>query len=337
MKGRCTFSLFCYHLDKYYTCILAQMGDINMEVRFCGGSYEVGASCILLTIAGKRILFDCGIRMTGDALPNLEIIRQSGGLDLILVSRAHMDHIGALPIISNAFPQATIIMTHMTKELAKILLYDSLKIMDLREDDIPIFSEIHVENMLNRTLCYSPNYDIYPFLDDFEIRMYQAGHIPGAVCFYLVTQEGSFFYSGDFSMTPQLAVGGAAVGKLRPDVAILESTYGNRLHSSREQELAGLLKKIVETVESGNKILIPAFALGRAQEVLIYLNNAFAKKTAAKFPIYVDGMVNDIWMILEDIVREAKRSLSQIQPGRTVSRKLKNSRLTHYTNRKPCI
>ncbi len=68
-----------------------------------GGSSEVGASCILLTIAGKRILLDCGIRMTGDALPNLETVRQSGGLDLILVSHAHMDHIGALPIISSAF------------------------------------------------------------------------------------------------------------------------------------------------------------------------------------------------------------------------------------------
>ncbi len=157
-----------------------------------------------------------------------------------------------------------------------------------------MYSEIHVENMLNRTLCYSPNYDIYPFLDDFQIRMYSAGHIPGAVCFYLITREGSFFYSGDFSMTPQLGVGGAAVGKLRPDVAVLESTYGNRLHSSRELELAELLKKITEVVEAGHKILIPAFALGRAQEILLFLNNAFAKKIVAPFPIYVDGMVNDI-------------------------------------------
>lgn len=270
-----------------------------MEVKFCGGAYEVGASCIMLDIAGKHILLDCGIRMSGDALPNLSMIKQAGGLDLILVSHAHMDHIGALPIISGEFPNTPIIMTHMTKELVKILLYDSLKIMDLKESEIPIFSEIHVENMLNRVLCYSPNYDIYPFLDEFQIRMYSAGHIPGAVFFYLITTEGSFFYSGDFSITPQMAVGGAVIGKLRPDVAILESTYGNRLHSNREQELSALLNKIVEVVESGHKILIPAFALGRAQEIILYINNAFAKKSVSKFNVYVDGMVNDICRAFE--------------------------------------
>ena len=267
---------------------------VYMEIKFCGGAYEVGASCIMLEIAGKNILLDCGIRMTGDTLPNLSLIKESGGLDLILVSHAHMDHIGALPIISGEFPNAPIIMTHMTKELVKILLYDSLKIMDLKETEIPIFSEIHVENMMNRILCYSPNYDIYPFLDDFQIRMYSAGHIPGAVFFYLITKEGSFFYSGDFSMTPQMAVGGAAVGKLRPDVAILESTYGGRLHSDRGQELSALLRKIEQVVESGHKILIPAFALGRAQEIILYINNAFARKSVKRFPVYVDGMVNDI-------------------------------------------
>ncbi len=267
-----------------------------MDLNFCGGANEVGASCILVKISNKNILFDCGMRMSKDPIPDLDSIKKSGGIDLIIVSHAHMDHIGTLPIISTEYPNAQIIMTHMTKDLVKVLLYDSLKIMDMRESEIPIFSEIHVQNMLNRIICYSPEYEIHPFNDDLDIKvtLFSAGHIPGAVFTYIVSKEASIFYSGDFSITDQMTVSGAYVPKLRPDVGIFESTYGNRLHNNRDIELNSLLNKIVETVSLGNKILIPAFALGRAQEIILYLINSMQKGTCPKFKIYVDGMVNDI-------------------------------------------
>ena len=271
-----------------------------MKLKFCGGANEVGASCILVQVQNKNILLDCGMRMSSDPIPDLDIIKKSGGLDLIVISHAHMDHIGTLPIISTEYPNAKIIMTHMSKDLTRVLLYDSLKIMDLKEAEIPIFSEIHVRNMLDRIICYSPEFDIHPFNDDIKITMFSAGHIPGAVFVYITSKDGSIFYSGDFSITPQLAVGGGAVPKLRPDVGIFESTYGNRLHVNRDTELNSLLDKIIEVVSSKNKILIPAFALGRAQEIILFLNNSINKGTCPEFKIYVDGMVNDICRVFRN-------------------------------------
>lgn len=271
-----------------------------MKLKFCGGANEVGASCILVQVQNKNILLDCGMRMSSDPIPDLDIIKKSGGLDLIIISHAHMDHIGTLPIISNEYPNAKIIMTHMSKDLTRVLLYDSLKIMDSKEAEIPIFSEVHVKSMMDRILCYSPEFDIHPFNDDIKVSMFSAGHIPGAVFVYITSEDGSIFYSGDFSITPQLTVGGGTLPKLRPDIGIFESTYGNRLHVNRDTELNSLLNKIIEIVSSKNKILIPAFALGRAQEIILFLNNSMNKGTCPEFKIYVDGMVNDICRVFKN-------------------------------------
>ena len=118
-----------------------------MELVFCGGAGEVGASCCLLRVDGKNILFDSGIRMdsTQDKLPDFRIIQEKGGLDAIFISHAHLDHTGALPLISREYPNASIYMTHATRDLVRVLLYDSLKVMGQQEGEIPIYAEVHVE------------------------------------------------------------------------------------------------------------------------------------------------------------------------------------------------
>lgn len=123
-----------------------------MKFYFLGGAMEIGGSCIYLNISGKRILMDCGIRQSGskDPIPDFATIQAQGGLDAILISHAHMDHIGTLPIISKAYPNAKIYMTAMTADLTRVLLYDSLKIMNYREDEIPHYTEQDVLSMLNR-------------------------------------------------------------------------------------------------------------------------------------------------------------------------------------------
>ena len=93
-----------------------------MKLHFLGGAMEIGGSCIYLNIAGKRILMDCGIRQSGtkDPLPDFAAIQAHGGLDAILVSHAHMDHIGTLPLISKAYPDARIYMTAMSADLTAL-------------------------------------------------------------------------------------------------------------------------------------------------------------------------------------------------------------------------
>ncbi len=266
-----------------------------MKISFLGGAQEVGGSCVLLKIYNKNILFDCGIRQSAakDPLPDFRTIQEQGGIDAIIISHAHMDHIGSLPIISKEYPGARIYANNMTKDLMKVLLYDSLKIMNNREAEIPLYAEVDVQNMLNR--IFTINYMVeFPIFEDIKITFYTAGHIAGASCVYITTPEGSLFYSGDFSIFPQKTVEGLKVPKLRPDAAIFETTYGDRLHANREVEEERLLELIRECEMNKGKMLIPAFALGRSQEILLIIKKALNKKSIKNIKVYVDGMIKDI-------------------------------------------
>lgn len=266
-----------------------------MKLHFLGGAMEIGGSCIYLNIAEKNILLDCGIRQSAsqDPIPDFRTIQQQGGLDAIIISHAHMDHIGTLPIISKAYPNARIYMTAMTADLTRVLLYDSLKIMNYKEDEIPHYSEQDVLAMLNR--IFPLHYQTpFPMFDNFTLTLYPAGHIAGAACIYLVTDDGSLFYSGDFSTFSQRTIEGIRIPKLRPDVSIVETTYGNRLHANRLIEEKRLVELVKTCLMEKKKLLIPAFALGRAQEVLLILRAAIQNKQIPPVPVYVDGMVRDI-------------------------------------------
>ena len=266
-----------------------------MNLHFLGGAMEIGGSCIYLKIAGKGILMDSGIRQSGtkDPLPDFRTLQEQGGVDAILISHAHMDHIGTLPLVSKAYPNAPVYMTAMTADLTRVLLYDSLKIMNNREGEIPHYSEPDVLAMLNR--IHPVGYQIpFPILDSFTLTFYPAGHIAGAACIYLVTEEGTIFYSGDFSTFSQRTIEGISIPKLRPDIAIVETTYGNRLHANRQLEEKRLVELVRECILQKKKILIPAFALGRAQEVLLILRAAIQNQELPAVPVYVDGMIRNI-------------------------------------------
>lgn len=268
---------------------------ININISFLGGALEVGGSSILVKINGKNILLDAGIRQSAskDNIPNFRDIQNYGGLDAIIISHAHLDHIGCLPIISKEYPNAKIYMNNMTKDLVRVLLYDSLKIMKNKEAEIPLYAEGDVISTLNK--IFTINYEVkFPIFEDMYVSFYNAGHIAGASCIYLQTPEGALFYSGDFSVFSQRTVEGTKLPKLRPDVAIVESTYGDKLHSNREIEEKALIDAVNECVENNGKMIIPAFALGRAQEVILILKSAMNKGSLKKVKIYADGMVRDI-------------------------------------------
>ncbi len=267
----------------------------DMHISFLGGAREIGGSCMLLRIYNKNILLDCGVRQNSskDALPDFKLIQDNGGVDAIVISHAHMDHIGSLPIISREYPEARIYATKMTKDLMKVLLYDSLKIMNNREGEIPLYAEKDVVNMLSRV--FPINYMVkFPIFDNMVLTFYMAGHIAGASCVYITTPEGSFFYSGDFSLFSQKTVEGLKIPKLRPDAAVFESTYGDRLHSNRQVEEEKLVDVMDRCVREKGKMLIPAFALGRAQEVILIVKKAMNKNRLKNIKVYVDGMIRDI-------------------------------------------
>lgn len=266
-----------------------------MKLSFLGGAYEIGASCILFKIDNKNILMDSGIRQsaTKDPLPDFRTIQEMGGVDTIIISHAHLDHIGSLPIISKEYPNARIYMNNMTKDLVRVLLYDSLKIMNNRDAEIPLYAEVDVETMLNR--IFTINYEVgFEIFENLKLTFYNAGHIAGASFVYLQGREGSLFYSGDFSLFSQKSVEGAKIPRLRPDVGIFECTYADKLHSNREIEEDRLIDIVNDCICNNGKMIIPAFALGRAQEVILILKKAINSKKLKKVNIYIDGMVKDI-------------------------------------------
>ncbi|WP_167836262.1 MBL fold metallo-hydrolase [Lactimicrobium massiliense] len=268
-----------------------------MEFVFAGGAREVGGSCIYVRLKEMGILMDAGIHQSGskDPLPDFQAVQQAGDVDAIIVSHAHMDHTGSLPVISKAYPGARIYMTPMTMDLTRILLADSLKLMNRAEGSVPLYSQDDVDAMMARVVPV-PFETPYQIKEGITFTFYPAGHIAGAACIYLLTPEGSIFYSGDVSGFAQETIEGIRIPRLRPDVGLFESTYGNRLHANRQGEEQKLIDTVSEAVQQGKKVLIPSFALGRSQEVLLILSKAMAKKQIPMVPVYVDGMVRDMTM-----------------------------------------
>lgn len=272
-----------------------------MKLTFLGGADEVGASCTLIEIAGKKLLVDAGIRISpkssrgiaNDQLPDLQPITEAGGPDYILVTHAHTDHTAALPLVMEQYPYTPVIMTRPTEALVRVLQKDALKIMSSnheQEGELPLFDEISVNRLLDAIQLVEFNQPI-KLGEGLQVTYHVAGHIAGAAMIALESTEGTLVMSGDISMSPQRTVKSVEVPKIKADALVLESTYGGRLHANRVAEEKRLIQNLKRITERGGKVLIPAFALGRSQE-LVQIILAF--KDQLDVPVYVDGMVRSV-------------------------------------------
>ncbi|KAF0212789.1 MAG: putative exonuclease of the beta-lactamase fold involved in RNA processing, partial [bacterium] len=268
-----------------------------MKLTFLGGADEVGASSTLVEIAGHRLLVDCGIRMqdrSGDHLPWLAHLQEVGGVEAIVLTHAHMDHSGALPVVCSTY-KVPLYLTSPTLALITILLLDAVKIMAIeqeREGEIPLYSLPMVENVMGaaRTVPFLQSVSL--FGGDVILTYYPAGHILGAGSVVLESKkDGTVMITGDIAATNQLTVPGLMIPPVKPDAIVIESTYGGRLHASRSAEEMRLIEQAEEVIQRGGQMLIPAFAVGRAQEVILILSRAMEEKKLTRVPIFIDGMV----------------------------------------------
>jgi Cft2 family RNA processing exonuclease len=271
-----------------------------MKVIFLGGASGIGASCVAVQIGEQWVLVDAGIRMdpNADRLPDLSVL-QDKPLAAIFVTHAHADHIGALPLVHQSFPTVPIYASRATMLIMEVMLNDALQIMAKRaatEFEVPLYDETMVTSMLHylRPLPMTGTLSIAE-LPNVTIHTARAGHVAGAVSIGFEAPDGRLLISGDVSVTPQHTIPGAHLSTLRhPDLFILESTYGARLHPNRQTEEERLAQTVAEGIARGGHVLIPAFALGRAQEVLRILHMAQRRGQIPEFPVWVDGLVRKV-------------------------------------------
>lgn len=299
-----------------------------MKLRFSGGASEVGASCTPIKIDDYRILVDAGIRMNHEhvnhsPLPDFSVFDKVGMPHAVLLTHAHTDHTGALSILHRMLPPAVrIYCTGPTKAITRILLEDRARRMpDEKDADNGLHYTLDdVAAVLNRmeTVPWSDPIDICPGV---RARWIRAGHILGAAMIYIEGKSETLLMTGDVSVTKQLTIPSVDVPSWckKPDVIVMESTYGNRLHKGHRREVEKkLAADVFKRVAEGGKVLTPVFSIGRAQEVILILKNAMERGEIRKFPVYVDGMVRDVNKVYtrfaDELQRPLRRKVDQCEP-----------------------
>ena len=266
-----------------------------------GGAHEIGATCSLIEIGGHRLLVDCGLRLNkqGDeALPDFSLL---GKVDAVLVTHAHLDHTGSLPLLRRQLPNVPIYMTEPTRNLIEILLFDVARIgvtNAKKGGPQPHYDEEAVDWLLRSVTLVPSETWLNPLPADPELKVLwlPAGHILGASCILIDSPDGKLMLSGDMCTVRQKTVDGIAPPPAgwRPDVLVLESTYGDGSHPKRANEERLMGQSIGEVIARGGVALVPSFALGRAQEIILTLKDLQRSKVIPPFPIVVDGMVRAI-------------------------------------------
>ncbi len=276
---------------------LATEQQERLHVTPLGAARSIGASCFRVEIGPYEVILDAGTRPKGSQpLPEFDLIKNP---NLILITHAHQDHIGALPVFHRRFGATPMICSFGTKEIAEVMLTDCLKVQELNEDFESLFDESDLHATLFHLQTQKTLEDFYP-LPGLKVRFIPAGHIVGAVCIYLEYGDRSLLYTGDYNTTSSRTTDGLQLSDLpQAEMLITESTYGSDVHPSRRSQEGELLQAIAEIVQAGGNVLIPAFALGRAQEIILAIRTS-ALFHSLKIPVYVDGLVRPVTNVFQD-------------------------------------
>lgn len=237
-------------------------------------------------------MLDCGMHMGFNddrRFPDFSYITREGPLnehlDCVIVSHFHLDHCGALPFMSEMVGfRGPIYMTHPTKAITPILLEDYRKITVDKKGETNFFTSQMIKDCMKKVVAVNLHETIRVD-EELEIKAYYAGHVLGAAMFHVRVGNQSVVYTGDYNMTPDRHLGAAWIDKCRPDLLITESTYATTIRDSKRCRERDFLLKVHDCVERGGKVLIPVFALGRAQELCILLET-YWERMNLKVPIY---------------------------------------------------
>ncbi len=295
-----------------------------MKIQFLGATQTVTGSKYLIQADESTVLVDCGLFQGYKELRLRNWARMPinpSTIDYVLLTHAHIDHSGYIPLLVKHGFRGKIICTEATYDLAKILLPDSgflqeeeayyanRKGYSKHHPAMPLYTREDAEVALGYFQTISLNKP-FKIAEDFEASFYYAGHILGASLIWVQHKGVSVLFSGDLGR-PNDPIMNPPQEPPESDYLVVESTYGNRLHETLdpEQQLEEIINR---TVRRGGMILIPAFAVGRTQILLYYIYQLKAKNKIADIPIYIDSpMAINATEILSHHARENRLSSQQ--------------------------
>jgi len=281
-----------------------------MKIKFCGAARTVTGSQHLLEINGKKLLLDCGLYQgkREEAYDiNRDFLFDVNELDAVVLSHAHIDHSGNLPsLVAKGF-KGDIYSTTATRDLCAIMLQDSAHIQTRDIEYVnkkrkrnnqklfkPLydFDNVHDTMRLFKTFPYRKKFYLDAFDGKVAVTYFDAGHILGSAQVMLEIAENgkkfNFAFSGDVGR-PNLPILMDPEYMGNPDYIISESTYGGRVHD-KAADMDGQLKTVIlEAIKRGGKIIVPAFSVGRTQEIVYALSKLFSSGAIPQFPIFVDS------------------------------------------------
>ncbi|MDO5441408.1 MAG: MBL fold metallo-hydrolase [Bacillota bacterium] len=283
-----------------------------MKIKFCGAALGVTGSCHLITTDNHKILFDCGMFQGGKAMEALnyeDFPFNPAEIECVVISHAHIDHCGRLPLlVKNGF-KGDIYASDATADLLDVMLKDAAHIQEQdaewqskrnlragKKAVEPLYTAHDVEDTLKfiRPVRYD---QLFELNDQMKIVFNDAGHILGSAIIELFCEEEGkttkLVFSGDLGMSERPILNNPKIIH-KADYVVMETTYGDRIHEANATSISRLLDIAVETVKRGGNVVIPSFAVGRTQELLFELNKVYdgtgpMHDALIDVPVYVDS------------------------------------------------
>jgi Cft2 family RNA processing exonuclease len=279
----------------------------------------IGANCTLLEIGPFRIAIESGLhpKYAGlDSTPSHDFLERNS-LDFIVLTHCHLDHLGSLPLLSREHPDAPVLLSYASSILARRMLANSISVMrrqrnDLNLPELPLYGRGDLSSLYDRMkpLAIQTPLEVEKEGQVLKVTFHHAGHVAGAVSVAFETKKEKIFFTGDMLFNEQRTLDGAEVPAGKFDILITETTRGGTARDpsrTREAEIVSLLQGIKKTLDRGGSVLIPVFALGRMQEMLFILDEAFRKNAFPQVPVFCSGLGMDLVNHFHEISKNTNR------------------------------
>jgi len=302
--------------EKIFRPRLTQKSEVSLLT--LGGFGQVGRSCMLLTTPDSKILIDCGInpgaRSPMDSFPRLDWLNITlDDLDAVVIGHAHLDHTGFLPVLCKYGYKGPIYCTEPTLPMMNLIQLDAIKVASA-QGRTPMYAERDVKQIMKQaiTIPYGTVTDISP---DIKLVLANAGHILGsALChFHIGNGDHNFVYSGDIKFAKSILFESASWNFPRVETLLIESTYGAKedIQASRQEVESSFLKSVNSVLKDGGKVLIPIPAVGRAQEIMMVIDQYMKSGEMVEAPVFYEGMIAEASAIHEAYPEYLARELKQ--------------------------